>query len=138
MKITLTPVDRPKKPWAQTAGRPDPEKLRAGLEAIEKGVEPDIVILYGSAARGSMKPSSDVDLLVVKDGIDQDAVNRAADAGTQAGGGRAHVMGTGWVALLNATDSPTTLHGAAVREGLVVAEYGRCDPESTRTARDEQ
>ena len=137
MKITRTPVNPPKKRWAQAGGRPDAERLRAALEAIDKAVEPDVAILYGSAARGGMTPDSDVDLLIVKDGIDQDAVNRAADAGTEAGGGRAHVMGASWVALLGEADSPTALHGAALHEGLVVAEHGRCDPESTRQARDE-
>ena len=47
------------------------------------------------------------------------------------------MLGIGWTELLQATDSPTTVHGAAIREGLVVAEHGRCDPESTRRARDE-
>ena len=137
MKTTLTRTDRPKRRWAQSKRRPDPQKLRAALAAIEEAVEPDVVILYGSGARGTMKPDSDVDLLIVGVGIDQDAVIRATDTGTDTGGGRTHVLGIGWTELLQATDSPTTVHGAAIREGLVVAEHGRCDPESTRKAREE-
>ena len=81
-----TRTDRPKRRWAQSKRRPDPQKLRAALAAIEETVEPDVVILYGSGARGTMKPDSDVDLLIVGDSIDQDAMNPATAAGTDTGG----------------------------------------------------
>ena len=41
-------------------------------EVIERIVEvarPERIILFGSAARGEMGPHSDIDLLVVKDGV---------------------------------------------------------------------
>ena len=37
------------------------------VESIVDAVAPEKIILFGSAARGEMKPSSDLDLLVVKD-----------------------------------------------------------------------
>lgn len=41
------------------------EKL---VRRIVDAVRPEKIILFGSAARGEMKPSSDVDLLVIKAG----------------------------------------------------------------------
>ena len=40
------------------------------IQRIAEVVEPERVILFGSAARGEMNPHSDVDLLVVKDAPD--------------------------------------------------------------------
>ena len=37
------------------------------VESIVDAVAPEKIILFGSAARGEMRPSSDLDLLVVKD-----------------------------------------------------------------------
>ena len=36
---------------------------------IVKVAEPEKIILFGSAARGDMGPNSDIDLLVVKEGV---------------------------------------------------------------------
>jgi predicted nucleotidyltransferase len=46
--------------------------LASALENIVRqivdAVQPDGIILFGSAARGAMKPGSDLDLLVIKSG----------------------------------------------------------------------
>ena len=39
------------------------------IQRIVKVAQPERIILFGSAARGEMRPDSDVDLLVVKSGI---------------------------------------------------------------------
>ena len=43
--------------------------LEAALERIVAVARPDRVILFGSAARGTVGPESDLDLLVIKRGI---------------------------------------------------------------------
>ena len=141
MKITLTPLDPPKRRWAQSGGKPDPKKLRAALEAIENAVEPDIVILYGSAARSAMKANSDVDLMLVKNEIDYAAADAAVQAGTSASGGRTHVQN-------GARDTRSTTQGtrtqppgrdrshaeARALNGVRPTGWRSADPKGPRTA----
>ncbi len=64
----MTQIDGP------TAASVSREVLDATLEEIVGRVvevaDPDRIILFGSAARGEMGPDSDVDLLVVKSGVE--------------------------------------------------------------------
>ncbi|MBI3181587.1 MAG: nucleotidyltransferase domain-containing protein [Myxococcales bacterium] len=46
----------------------DPQMLAAIIERIVHVAQPERIVLFGSAARGTMGPNSDVDLLVVKRG----------------------------------------------------------------------
>src|SRR3990172_2750312 len=48
-----------------------PEKLDLIIQRIVEVAKPEKIILFGSAARGSMGPNSDVDLLVVKSGANR-------------------------------------------------------------------
>lgn len=48
----------------------DQEKLDEIVRRIVEAVEPEKIILFGSAARGDTGPHSDVDLLVIKEGAD--------------------------------------------------------------------
>ena len=52
--------------WTVVDGRPDATELRQVLDAIAEAVDPERIILFGSAARGTMHAGSDIDLLVVK------------------------------------------------------------------------
>ena len=53
----------------QRAGIPIPsEELEALVRRIVEAVQPEKIIVFGSAARGAMKPGSDLDLLVIKRG----------------------------------------------------------------------
>lgn len=45
-----------------------PRVLKDIIARVVAAARPDKIILFGSAARGSMGPNSDVDLLVIKDG----------------------------------------------------------------------
>lgn len=45
-----------------------PRVLKDIVDRVVKAVKPDRIILFGSAARGTMGPNSDVDLLVIKGG----------------------------------------------------------------------
>ena len=47
--------------------RPDTVQLGAVISPIIEALDPDLVIVFGSAARATMTADSDVDLLVVKD-----------------------------------------------------------------------
>ena len=51
--------------------------LQQLTSAIVKAVEPECIILFGSAARGEMRADSDLDVLVVKDGRHYRDVARA-------------------------------------------------------------
>lgn len=51
-------------------GTPDEDMIEKMTRAIVKAVDPERIILFGSAARGQMKRDSDLDVLVIKDGED--------------------------------------------------------------------
>ena len=53
--------------WTIQNGGPDDRELRAVVRKVVDATEPDMVILFGSAARRQMHRGSDVDLLVVKE-----------------------------------------------------------------------
>ena len=50
------------------SGKPRPRVLREIVRRVVEVAQPERIILFGSAARGTMGPNSDVDLLVVKSG----------------------------------------------------------------------
>lgn len=54
---------------ANLQGVLDPALLQEIVRRIVEAVQPEKIILFGSAARGQMGPDSDVDLLVVKPGV---------------------------------------------------------------------
>src|SRR5437899_3276543 len=54
------------------------ETVQEVVRRIVEAVQPEKIILFGSAARGDMGPDSDLDLLVVKAGADRRATARAA------------------------------------------------------------
>jgi predicted nucleotidyltransferase len=54
-------------PWSKN-GKPDPTILADIVKRIVAAANPEKIILFGSAARGTMKPDSDYDLLVIKGG----------------------------------------------------------------------
>lgn len=49
---------------------PDPTALSELVRRIVDVAQPDRIILFGSAARGEMGPDSDLDVLVVKSGVE--------------------------------------------------------------------
>ena len=49
-------------------GKPDPAILAGIVQRIVAAAEPEKIVLFGSAARGTMGPDSDYDLLVIKGG----------------------------------------------------------------------
>ena len=53
-------------------GTPEEEMVARVAEAIVSALDPEEIILFGSAARGEMHEHSDLDLLVVKTGCEAD------------------------------------------------------------------
>jgi len=49
---------------------PEPGALKELVRRIVEVAQPDRIILFGSAARGEMGPDSDLDVLVVKSGVE--------------------------------------------------------------------
>lgn len=49
-------------------GKPDPGILADVVARVVRAAEPERIVLFGSAARGTMRPDSDIDLLVIKAG----------------------------------------------------------------------
>lgn len=57
-------------------GTPDEAMLERLRTVIVDAVEPERIILFGSAARGDMRAKSDLEVLVVKDGENRGRVRR--------------------------------------------------------------
>lgn len=53
-----------------STGLPDPAALETLVRRIVEVARPDRIVLFGSAARGEMGPDSDIDVLVVKSGVE--------------------------------------------------------------------
>jgi predicted nucleotidyltransferase len=49
-------------------GQPDPGILADTIKRVVQAAKPEKIVLFGSAARGTMGPDSDLDLLVIKGG----------------------------------------------------------------------
>src|SRR5438270_12507862 len=58
-------------------GKPDPAILADIVQRIVRAADPEKIVLFGSAARGTMGPDSDYDVLVIKRGkFNHDRVTR--------------------------------------------------------------
>lgn len=58
-------------------GKPDPAILADIVKRIVRAAKPEKIVLFGSGARGTMGPNSDLDLLVIKGGkFNHDRVTR--------------------------------------------------------------
>jgi predicted nucleotidyltransferase len=53
-----------------SSGFPDPAAIERLVRRIVEVARPDRIVLFGSAARGEMGPDSDLDVLVVKSGVE--------------------------------------------------------------------
>ncbi len=49
-------------------GKPEPTVLAEVVRQVVEAARPEKIVLFGSAARGTMGPDSDIDLLVIKGG----------------------------------------------------------------------
>lgn len=62
----------------RSRGKPDPAVLADIVARVVRAAKPDRIVLFGSGARGTMGPNSDLDLLVIKGGkFNRDRITRA-------------------------------------------------------------
>ena len=57
-------------------GTPSQDMLELMTKTVVKAVEPERIVLFGSAARGDMRAKSDLDVLVITDGGNHRAIAR--------------------------------------------------------------
>ena len=55
-------------PAKKKRGRPDPGILADTIKRVVEAAKPEKIVLLGSAARGTLGPDSDLDLLVIREG----------------------------------------------------------------------
>ncbi len=68
--MTAPPTKRAnRKPKQRISTRLSDRVLRTVVQRVVEVAQPEKIILFGSAARGPMRPDSDIDLLVVKSGV---------------------------------------------------------------------
>ena len=68
---------KPKAKAGNRQGKADPAILADIVQRVVETADPEKIVLFGSAARGTMGPDSDYDLLVIKGGkFDRDRVTR--------------------------------------------------------------
>ena len=100
---------------------PSPERLDAAVRVIVDRLRPDQIILFGSAARGDMTRSSDLDLLVIKDEDGHRAGSTRHERWHCAeAGGQIDVVVTNRATAERHRLSAAHVHGAALEEGHTV------------------
>ncbi len=103
-------------------GKPDPAVLAEVVRQVVEAAKPEKIVLFGSAARGTMGPDSDIDLLVIKRGrFSHDRITQAIYR---------HLSGKAAVDVVVATpeeveryrDAPCLVICPALREGKTIYE----------------
>ena len=122
--------------WVVLDGRPDPAQLRTVLDPIIDQVDPDLIVVFGSAARGSMTPDSDLDLLVVKNVDDLSALRVESLGALAAEHPPVDIVPATMPLLERYSESLSWVYRPAVTEGLVAYERDRGVEFSSRGARD--
>ena len=103
-------------------GQPDPAILADTIKRVVAAAQPEKIVLFGSAARGTMGPDSDLDLLVIKGGkFNRDRVTRDVYRNMSGEIGVDAVIVTP-VEVERYRDSLCLVICPALREGMVVYE----------------
>ena len=110
--------------WTVTDGRPDATELQPVLDAIAAAVDPDRIIVFGSAARGTMTAGSDVDLLVVKRTDDLPALRATVRAALAANRRPVDVVAGTPRMLDEQRRCLSMVYGPALRDGIVAWARG--------------
>ena len=96
------------------------ERLDAAVSLIVERLAPDQIILFGSGARGEMTPSSDLDLLVIKDEDGDRSFTRHERWECPDAGGQVDVLVTNRATAERHRRSAVRVHGVALEEGCTV------------------
>ena len=126
---TARHVHGPPDAWTVIDGRPDETELRPVLDAIAAAVDPDRIIVFGSAARGTMTADSDVDLLIVKRTDDLRALRAAVRAALAANRRPVDVVAGTPRMLDEQRRCLSMVYGPALRDGIVA--WARSTHETT-------
>lgn len=116
------------------ATAPSAERLAAAVRLVVGRLAPDQIILFGSGARGQMTPSSDLDLLVIKE---EDPSRRSTTSTRHErwpcpqGGRHLDVVVTNRATAERHRLSASHVHGAALEEGLTVYLRDGATPTAT-------
>ena len=121
---TARHVHGPPDAWTVIDGRPDATELQPVLDAIAAAADPDRIIVFGSAARGTMTADSDVDLLVVKRTDDLRALRVAVRAALAANRRPVDVVAGTPRMLDEQRRCLSMVYGPALRDGIVAWARG--------------
>jgi predicted nucleotidyltransferase len=114
-------------------GKPDPAILADIVSRIVEVAKPEQIVLFGSAARGTMGPNSDYDLLVIKKGKFDHHRVAAAIYRNMSGEAAVDVVVATPEEVVSYRDSYCLVFYPAMREGRVV--YAAKTPAARRSAR---
>lgn len=115
-------MSRPADRWpdAFRGGTLDPNVLDEIVRRVVEVVQPERIILFGSAARGEMTKHSDVDILVVKQGVDALDAMGSIYGNLYGVGVAVDAIVVSTEALERYKDSPALVYKPALQEGKVV------------------
>ena len=100
----------------------DPNVLADIVRRVVEIAAPEKIILFGSAARGEMGPHSDVDLLIVKDGVHRRDLARRIYENLWGAGAAVDVVVVTPQDIKRYGNSHALVIKPALREGKVVYE----------------
>lgn len=106
-------------------GRPDSDQLAGIISPIVRTIDPDLVIVFGSAARATMTPESDVDLVVVKDVANLRELGRRTRECLPRPHPPVDIVPATRALLSNHRESLSWVYGPAMADGIVAYERGR-------------
>jgi uncharacterized protein len=96
---------------------PEDKLLQEIIDRIVEAIEPERVILFGSACRGEMNRNSDIDLLVIKSDVHRGKATDAIYRRMRGSGYPVDIIVTHPEDLQQFGDSPAMVFSAAIRNG---------------------
>ena len=96
------------------------EALDEIVRRIVKFAQPEKIILFGSGARGALKPNSDIDLLVIKSGVHRRKLAQAIYRQLYGVGYPVDVIVVTPEDIRQYGNNPTLILEPAIREGKVL------------------
>jgi HEPN domain-containing protein/predicted nucleotidyltransferase len=111
-------------------------RLERIVDAIRERVSPELILLFGSRARGDAREDSDYDvMLVLPDGADVECHRRDASDALRAIGVSADVLATSVADYQRHQHDPGFLDWLVSREGVMLYSSGTVPQRSARPAR---